>query len=65
MSWGWFGGRVGKSISSYSEYELITVAALLDFFLVLFSLPVPLPFTCVLCTDFALGLAPTGTCVGV
>ena len=51
---GWFGRKCGKSTSpnDSSESELITIAALPDFFLS----PLPLSFTCVLWTDFALGL---------
>ena len=47
------GGKCGKSTSpsDSSESELITIAALPSFFLS----PLPLPFTCALCTDFALG----------
>ena len=47
-------------ISESSESELTSATALLNFFLALLPLPVPLPFTCVFCTDFVLVLTALG-----
>ena len=55
------GDDVVNLLLNLLESELTTITALPDFFLALLSLPVHLPFTCVICTDCALGLTALDT----